>query len=303
MTTLTYRDTPVLELPLPAAQKAGVRLLVKREDLNHQSVSGNKWWKLKYNIAAVQQTQHRTMLTFGGAYSNHISATAAASRELGLKSIGIIRGEKSYPLNPVLSKASENGMQLQYVTREDYRRKSEKEFLANLCNTYGAFYVIPEGGSNVEAVKGCDEFARTVLVKTEFDYLALAVGTGGTMAGIISGFEGKKKILGVPVLKNGGFLASEIQNLLKVFSGRVFENWYLLTDYHHGGYAKVTRHLLSFIDEIQRQYDLPLDHVYMGKLLWAIGREIDLGKFPRGSTILVLHSGGLPGLKERAIVP
>ena len=297
MTALAYCDTPLEELLHPSAEKAGVRVVIKREDLNHRSVSGNKWWKLKYNIAAVLHSDHRTLLTFGGAFSNHIYASAAAARALKLNSIGIIRGEKTDPLNTILAQSTENGMQLHYVSREDYRRKSDENFVASLHDKYGAFHLIPEGGSNVEAVQGCSEFARNVLAPIACDYIALAVGTGGTMAGVIAGFEGKKKIIGVPVLKNGAFLAAEIETLLTAFSGRAFENWSLLTDYHHGGYAKVTEDLLSFIKETQRHYHVPLDHVYTGKLLWAILREIESGNFPRGSTVLALHSGGLTGIK------
>jgi 1-aminocyclopropane-1-carboxylate deaminase/D-cysteine desulfhydrase-like pyridoxal-dependent ACC family enzyme len=295
MSALDYLETPLQELHYPSVEKAGLRVLIKREDLNHPSVSGNKWWKLKYNIVAAHSTDHKTILTFGGAFSNHIFATSAAAKELGLRSIGVIRGENHEPLNDTLRQAADNGMQLHYVTRDDYRQKSKKETIDRLHEKYGEFYLIPEGGSNREAVKGCDEFAQTVLSKITCDYICLPVGTGGTIAGIISAFYGNKKIIGVPVLKNGKFLADEIQTQMKAFSREVYSNWSLLTDYHHGGYAKVTPSLLTFIAEMNRLYNLPLDRVYTGKLVWAIMREIESGNFPRGSTILLLHTGGLQG--------
>lgn len=289
---LPYTPTPVQEINHDVLKKAGVRLLIKREDLNHPDVSGNKWWKLKYNLAAAKQ-KDQTILTFGGAFSNHIYATAAAAHELKLKSIGIVRGEEIVPLNPTLQFAVNHGMEMHYVSREKYREKSTPEFAATLQQQFGAFYLIPEGGSNLLAVKGCAEFATTELSKIDYDYLWLPVGTGGTMAGLICGIHPNKNIIGVSVLKNGEFLNNEIKNYIEAFAGRAYHNWSLLTAYHHGGYAKATHALLSFIDEMKRLHDLPLDHVYTGKLLWAVMKEIESGMFKRGSTILALHTGGL----------
>lgn len=293
---LSYKQTPIQEIHHAVLKKAGVRLIIKREDLNHPHVSGNKWWKLKYNLADALQKDHKTILTFGGAFSNHIYAAAAAAQELKVNSIGIIRGEETWPLNPTLQFAINHGMQIHYVTRDEYQRKSTQEFMDNLHREFGAFYLIPEGGSNLLAVKGCAEFAETELSKIDCDFLCLPVGTGGTMAGFICGFHDRKNIIGISVLKNGGFLKGEIENLSEDFSGKSYQNWSLLTAYHHGGYAKFTKELLSFIDEMKRLHDLPLDHVYTGKLLWAVMKEIETGSFKSGSTILVLHTGGLQGI-------
>ncbi len=294
--TLAYNPTPVQEIAHPAAKSAGVKLLVKREDLNHPYVSGNKWWKLKYNLASAADRGIPTLLTFGGAFSNHLYATAAAAYALNLKSIGIIRGEETLPLNPTLQFAKDRGMIFKYVSREQYRRKAEPEFIEKLRQEFGGFYEIPEGGSNILAVTGCAEFAERELSKIDFDYLCLPVGTGGTIAGLICGFRGKKNIIGVSVLKNGEFLQTEIINHVHDFSGQLYPDWSLLTAYHHGGYAKVTNDLVQFIGEMKVVYDLPLDPVYTGKLVWGVLKEIESGSFKRGSTILLLHTGGLQGI-------
>jgi 1-aminocyclopropane-1-carboxylate deaminase len=270
--------------------RAGIRVLVKREDLNHPRVSGNKWWKLLYNLKEAQRLGKQTLLTFGGAYSNHIYATAAAARELGFKSIGIIRGEETLPLNATLQFAREQGMHLQYVSREDYRHKDSTEFQEKIFQQYGDVYIIPEGGTNALAVQGCVEFAKELRDIT-FDYVCLAVGTGGTMAGLIHGLEQHKRILGVSTLK-GDFLKAEVARLIK---GDPAGNWSILTDYHHGGYAKATPELLAFMQNMEKNHALPLDHVYTAKLMWAIMEEAKRGAFHRGTTIFAIHTGGLQG--------
>lgn len=286
---LTYTPTPIQEIHDPLFEKAGVRVLVKREDLNHPNVSGNKWWKLKYNLEEAIKQNHKTLLTFGGAYSNHIYATAAAAHELGLKSIGIIRGEETLPLNKTLAFAKSRGMQLHYISREDYRKKSELEFIENLHRQFGEFYLIPEGGTNTLAVRGVTEFAQTL--GNDFDYLCCAVGTGGTMAGLINAFRGEKSIVGFPVLKGGEFLKVDIENLLSIN----YSNWRLMTDYHFGGYAKTNDALINFIQHIESKNEFYLEQIYTGKMLFGIYDLIQKKYFPEKSTILFLHSGGLQG--------
>lgn len=260
---------------------------MKREDLNHPYVSGNKWWKLKYNLAEAQRLGKKTLLTFGGAYSNHIYATAAAAKELGHESIGIIRGEETLPLNPTLTFARLCGMRLHYVSREAYRHKHEPAFINELHDRFGDFYLIPEGGTNELAVKGVEEFAQTL--GNDFDYLCCAVGTGGTLAGLVRGVGKEKCLLGVSVLKGGDFLVSDI----KKYSSIEYGNWSVLTSYHHGGYAKVSGDLRTFIMKAERNWLVLLDKVYTAKLFWAVVEEIKSGAFTRGCTILILHSGGL----------
>jgi 1-aminocyclopropane-1-carboxylate deaminase len=292
---LQYSPTPIQEVNNNALDRAGVRLIVKREDLNHPLISGNKWWKLKYNIQHASSTSHKTILTFGGAFSNHIYATAAAAAEEGLQCIGIIRGEETLPLNPTLRFATDQGMLIQYVSRERYRSKHEESFQEELHQRFGAFYMIPEGGTNLLAVKGTAEFAAKELKNIQFDHLCLPVGTGGTMAGLIVGLEGTREIIGVSVLKNGAFLNDEIAQLMEKYNQSVYGNWRLLTSYDHGGYARVNRALIDFIAMMKITHDLPLDPLYTGKLLWAVMKEVENGTFKRGSTVLALHTGGLQG--------
>jgi len=286
---LTYTPTPIQEINDPLFDKAGVRVLIKREDLNHPLVSGNKWWKLKYNLEQAKVQNKKSLLTFGGAYSNHIYATASAAHELNFESIGIIRGEETLPLNPTLRFAKQKGMRLHYVSRETYQKKSEPEFIEQLHKQFGDFYLIPEGGTNELAVKGVEEFAR--ILGNEFDYLCCAIGTGGTLAGLVSGFKGEKEIYGVSVLKDGEFLKEEVEKYLHEEYGK----WDLLTSYHHGGYAKTTESLLKFMVDFRLRHNIPSDHVYTGKLFWGITKEIEAGRFTKGSTVLILHSGGLQG--------
>jgi 1-aminocyclopropane-1-carboxylate deaminase len=291
---LHYSDTPIQEINHSIFDKAGIRLLVKREDLNHPLVSGNKWWKLKYNLEKAASTGE-TILTFGGAYSNHIFATSAAAKECNLKSIGIIRGERIEPLNHTLGFAEQQGMQLHFINRQMYRAKDEGSFIKSLKEKFGDFFLIPEGGTNSLALRGSEEFALQKLSSATYDVLMLPVGTGGTIAGILSGLDKKKEVLGVSVLKNGGFLKQEIESQLQKYSGKTYGNWSLLTSYDHGGYAKVTQELLDLVSAMKKKHNLPLDTVYTGKLMSAVLKEVERGRFSRGSTVLALHTGGLQG--------
>lgn len=286
MKELFYQKTQVQEIVLP---DSSVKLLVKREDLNHPYVSGNKWWKLKYNLLKAQRQGHDTLLTFGGAYSNHIFATAAAAHEIGLKSIGIIRGEETLPLNHTLSFAKSKGMQLHYVSREAYRTKTEKEFIKRLKDQFGDFYLIPEGGTNELAIKGCAEFATQLSAEIEFDYLCLPVGTGATIAGMINGLDESKKIIGFPVLKGAQFLENEIATYLTSPK----QNWSMNYDYHFGGYAKFDNVLLNFINEAKEKHSLPLDKIYTAKMFYGVLDLVNKDFFEKGSAVLMLHTGGL----------
>ena len=290
---LKYIDTSVFEIFDDVLEKAQLRLFIKREDLNHDFVSGNKWWKLKYNLQKAKELGHETLLTFGGTFSNHIYATAAAAKELGFKSIGIIRGEKILPLNETLAFAESGGMKLHFVTREEYRSKTSSEFIDHLKKTFGDFYLIPEGGTNELAIKGCAEFAREKLSGLDFDFLCLPVGTGGTMAGIVAGLEGKKKVIGFSVLKNGDFLKEGVKKSIKYFFEKELPGWRIETDYDFGGYAKHTNELDQFILRMSQQHKLPLDFVYTGKMVAGVFDLISKNYFPKGSKIVMLHTGGL----------
>jgi 1-aminocyclopropane-1-carboxylate deaminase len=270
-----------------ASRAACVQVLVRREDQNHPFVSGNKWWKLKYNLLHAMAQQQKTIVTFGGAYSNHIYATAAACRDLQLQAVGIIRGEETRPLNSTLAFAEACGMRLHFISRAAYRTKSEPEFLDSLQQKFRSCAIIPEGGTNSLAIRGSEELGHALL-DTPFDYCCLAVGTGGTLAGIINAVAGKRKIIGVPVLKDGGFLYDAINPYVE----KQFMHAQLVLDYHFGGYAKTTAALNAFIQTTLQQ-GIETEFVYTGKLFYAVQDLLQQGFFVRGSTVLVLHSGGL----------
>jgi 1-aminocyclopropane-1-carboxylate deaminase len=287
---LNYFETPIIEIHDESAEKVGVKILIKREDLNHPLVSGNKWWKLKYNLEEAKRLGQDTLLTFGGAFSNHIFATAAAAKELGLKSIGIIRGERTLPLNATLAFAESCGMQLHFISREDYRRKTEQSFIGQLKRDYGDFYLIPEGGTNALAVRGCAEFAREKIWSIKCNHVCLPVGTGGTLAGVVSGLKGETNVIGFSALKDGSFLREEIKSQLGSITSN---NWVLQTDYHFAGYAKQTRELKEFIIKMKQEHNLLLDPIYTGKMMFGIFDLIKSSHFEMGSVILAIHTGGL----------
>jgi 1-aminocyclopropane-1-carboxylate deaminase len=268
----------------------GISLVMKREDLIHPFVSGNKFRKLKYNLLQAKTENQSTLLTFGGAYSNHIAAVAYAGKEKGFQTIGIIRGDElgdKIESNPTLKFAQECGMQFEFVSREDYRLKTDSAFLEQLENKFGSFYLIPEGGTNAFAIKGCEE----ILTQEDgiFDYVACAIGTGGTISGIINSAFRYQKILGFPALK-GDFLQDEIRNFVQN------ENWELITEYHFGGYAKVNDELIAFINWFFEQTQIPLDPVYTGKMVFGVFDLINKNYFPENSKILLIHTGGLQGI-------
>jgi 1-aminocyclopropane-1-carboxylate deaminase len=287
---LPYHKTPVTEVFHPLLARCEVRLLIRREDLNHPFISGNKWWKLKYNLQEAVRREQRTVLTYGGAFSNHIYATAAAARELHLRSIGIIRGEQTMPLNRTLQFATECGMELHYLPRAAYREMNSPSHARWLEQTFGEYYRIPEGGTNDYAVKGCEEFGN-MIDEIKCDFVCLPVGTGGTMAGMVKGISPTKKILGFAVLKNAGYLNQHIRNL----SGTANDNWTLLTQYAYGGYAKRHPVVSSFIKSFFEQANIPLDFVYTGKMMCALFDLIEKRYFKKGTTILAIHTGGLQG--------
>ncbi|BDB51738.1 1-aminocyclopropane-1-carboxylate deaminase/D-cysteine desulfhydrase [Flavobacterium ammonificans] len=269
----------------------GISLVMKREDLIHPFVSGNKFRKLKYNLLQANTENQSTLLTFGGAYSNHIAAVAYAGKENGFQTIGIIRGDEladKIASNPTLKFAQECGMQFEFVSREDYRLKTDAAFLAQLENKFGSFYLIPEGGTNALAIKGCEE----ILTQEDgiFDYVACAIGTGGTISGIINSALPHQKILGFPALK-GDFLQDEIRNFVQN------ENWELITDYHFGGYGKVNTDLVDFINRFLEKTKIPLDPVYTGKMVFGIVDLIEKNYFPENATILLIHTGGIQGIQ------
>ncbi|URC14677.1 1-aminocyclopropane-1-carboxylate deaminase/D-cysteine desulfhydrase [Flavobacterium sp. B183] len=268
----------------------GITLTIKREDLIHPFVSGNKFRKLKYNLLQAKTEHQETLLTFGGAFSNHIAAVAYAGKEKGFRTIGIIRGEELFDKieeNPTLKFAQENGMQFEFVTREEYRHKNEDSFIEKLKDKFDDFYLVPEGGTNELAVKGCEE----ILTEEDaiFDFVCCAVGTGGTISGLINSALPNQKILGFPALK-GDFLTDEI----RIFAKK--DNWDLISDYHFGGYGKVNLELIEFINTFFEETKVPLDPIYTGKMVFGVIDLIHKNYFPEHSRILLIHTGGLQGI-------
>ena len=272
-----------------------VRVYIKRIDLIHQYISGNKWFKLKYNLIHAVENGYDTILTFGGAYSNHIHATAAAGKEFGLNTIGVIRGEEHLPLNPTLSFASSNGMKLYYVDRKNYRNKHLPEFQEILREKFGSVYIVPEGGTNLLALKGCSEIPS--LIEIDYDYICTACGTAGTMSGVIAGIDGNKKILGFSVLRGGAFLIKQAEKLINEYCGKTFSNWSINLDYHFGGYAKINHELVLFMRQFEEINGIPLDPVYTGKMMYGIFDLARKGYFKPGAKIVALHTGGLQGIE------
>ncbi len=285
---------PVIQqLDNPWLTSARVQVSVLRLDLMYPKLSGNKWYKLKYNLQQARTEGKSTLLTFGGAYSNHIYATAAAGKLYGFNTIGIIRGERPLALNPTLQFAEAQGMQLQFVSREDYRAKASASFTEYLQQKFGSFYQLPEGGTNRLAVKGCSEILPTPL---EYDIVCSSVGTGGTLAGLLVQLAGKKQLLGFPALKGGHFLYDEINQLTTDYNNQKYTNYQLITDYHFGGYAKANTELVDFINDFYQKYRIPLDPVYNGKLFYGLFDLIKQEYFPSGTRVLTIHTGGLQGI-------
>ncbi|MGK7396076.1 MAG: 1-aminocyclopropane-1-carboxylate deaminase/D-cysteine desulfhydrase [Candidatus Cyclobacteriaceae bacterium M3_2C_046] len=288
---------PIIKLSNEITRRYQVELFLKREDLLHPLISGNKVRKLKYNILQAKKEQKTSLLTFGGAYSNHIFAVAAAGQEFGFKTIGIIRGEAYQPLNPTLQFALDNGMHLHYFSRQQYRQKYHPQVIESLEEQFGNFYLVPEGGSNRLALPGCAEIWQEL--EQNFDFLCTPVGTGGTLAGLISGNQSATRLLGFPVLKGGEYLKEEIEKLL-LESGKnpisLRSQWQLITNYHLGGYAKFNTELIDFINNFKATFGVPLDPVYTGKMMFAIFDLIKNRYFLPGTKILALHTGGLQGI-------
>jgi len=288
-------DTPVIKINDERLERYGVELFIKREDLTDPIISGNKYRKLKYNLIYAKDHGFDTLLTFGGAYSNHIHAVAYTGKKFGFNTIGVIRGEKTEPLNSTLRDASSYGMNFHFVSRSTYRNKNELSFIKELREQYGNFYLVPEGGSNPLAVKGCTEILNEQV--KSFDHICCACGTGGTIAGIVAGLNGSKKIWGYPALKNGGFLKDDITKLINGFNSSTYENWDLILEYHFGGYAKFTIELIDFINEFKKRHNVQLDPIYTGKLMYGIFDRIRLGFYSTNEKILAIHTGGIQGIK------
>lgn len=268
----------------------GIELFIKREDQLHPVVSGNKFRKLKYNLNAAKDQSKKILLTFGGAFSNHIVAVAGAGKEFGFETIGIIRGEEIQEKineNPSLAVAQQFGMKLVFVSRDTYRLKETPEFLEKIQSQFGDFYLLPEGGTNKLAIKGCEEILSDDDIK--FTHICASIGTGGTISGLINSSAPHQNIIGFSSLK-GDFL----QNDIAKFANQM--NWSVNCEYHFGGYGKVTNELIEFINSFYLEHAIPLDPIYTGKMMFGIFDLIQNNYFPINSKILAIHTGGLQGI-------
>lgn len=275
---------------LPILSQKNIQLFVKREDTIHPFVSGNKYRKLKYNIQQALAENATTVITFGGAFSNHIAATAFAAKQHNLQSIGVIRGEEmlhKWHENPTLQQAHAHGMAFVFVSREVYRNKEADDFITTHCTVQGSYFVIPEGGTNELAVKGCEEILQPE--DQFFDIITTCVGTGGTIAGLINSLSSQQSVLGFPALK-GDFLQKDIRKFAEN------NRWQLCCDYHFGGYAKVSVELIEFMNDFKKQTQIPLDPVYTAKMMFGLLDLVARDFFKSGTRILAIHTGGLQGI-------
>ncbi len=301
---MSYRDRPVTlpdfppsplqRLHSPFLDRSGVLLSVKRDELIHPEFGGNKWRKLKPNLQHCLRQQQTTLLTFGGAWSNHIHATAAIGHELGIRTIGVIRGEAAPTPSATLVYAQQRGMHLHYVSRSAYRDKNKAAFIEALHRRFGDFYHVPEGGGNRAGASGCRDIIDEINQQSETpaDIICCACGTGTTLAGIVDGLRVTQRAIGFAVLKGGDFLHNAVARLSNHSPS---PRWRIETRYHFGGYARYNDTLLNFTDHFQRQYGIPLDYVYTAKLFYGLFKMIANGDFARGSHIVAVHSGGLQG--------
>lgn len=276
-----------IEIDLPN----NIQLYIKREDLLHPLISGNKFRKLKYNIIEAKTNEASLLVTFGGAYSNHILATAAAGKEYNFSTLGIIRGDELKNKifeNPTLSYAQDLGMNFEFIARELFSKKEEVSFVTKIKERYPNSYILPEGGTNQLAINGCEEILANE--DEEFDFVCCAVGTGGTVSGIINASFEKQKIIGFSALK-GDFLSDVICKFVTK------KNWIVNSKYHFGGYGKVTDELIDFLNDFYLKTNIPLDPIYTGKMVFGVLDLIEKEYFPQGSKILCIHTGGLQGIK------
>jgi len=277
-------------------------VFMKRDDLIHSEISGNKWRKLKFNIEKYKQGKYKAILTFGGAYSNHIAATAHLCEALNIPCIGIIRGEElTTKSNNTLLKASENGMHLHFVSRSQYNERYEKLYWQKLRTEFGNVLIIPEGGANFLGMQGCAEIVNELPVST--DYIITASGTGTTAAGLLFNSQ-ETEVISVPVFKKGDFILNEISELL-MYSGLSDEDMaeklkmlHLENRFHFGGYGKLTTELIDFMNEFYQSFGIPLDQVYTAKMAFAFFKKVKENYFKKGSTIVLLHTGGLQGISS-----
>ncbi len=298
-------NSPLQLITTTETQRHGVRLYIKRDDLIHPLISGNKWRKLKYNLISAKNNNIKNLISFGGAYSNHIHALAAAGNLYNFNTMAIIRGEEDLN-NPTLNQIKKMGMQLKFVTRLEYKQRHNRLYLQNLQQQNPQALIIPEGGTNGVALKGVAEIITELSQQLDNShFICTPCGSGGTTAGLIIGTQNNTKVLSFSVLKNANYLIDEI-NQLVLHCGKPKTNWLFIDDYHCGGYGKITPELIAFIEQFYRQTRIKLEPIYSGKMFFGLFDLIKQGYFPAGSNIVAIHTGGLQGIngfKQRGLLP
>ncbi|HEU5365433.1 MAG TPA: pyridoxal-phosphate dependent enzyme [Hanamia sp.] len=273
-----------------------LEVLMLRLDEIHPVISGNKLFKLIYFLEEAKKSTHKNIVTFGGAYSNHLAAAAFAAKEIKLKSIGIVRGEKPKVLSPTLLICLENEMQLEFISRDSYKKMNEKEFLEDLINKYGEHVLIPEGGFSIKGKEGA-KLINEYFTNKSFTHVCLPVGTATTFAGLVDANENETEIIGFGVLKNFNDIEKRFEDL-RVNPDKKYS---FFNHYHFGGYAKKTEDLISFMNDFYHQNKIPLDFVYTAKMMFGIKDLIEKKYFSKGSKILCIHTGGLQGNRSLAM--
>ncbi len=282
--------SPIIRIDHELFRDKGVEVWVKRDDLIHPQIMGNKWRKLKYNLLHAKEMGKNTLFTYGGAFSNHLAAVAAAAKLYGFEAVGIVRGDElNANSNATLKFAASQGMSLQFVSREDYRKLKKQQRADADENAY----ILPEGGTNQLAVKGVAELVDEIT--QDFDVIIAPIGTGGTLVGIVQGLKGTKQVIGISSLK-GRFVLSEVDDLCRELHVP-FHNYEILTEYHFGGYGRFDQDLIGFINIFRRSFGFLIDPIYTGKMFFGVFEEIAKGSFQRGTRLIVIHTGGLQGIE------
>ncbi|SEF70134.1 1-aminocyclopropane-1-carboxylate deaminase/D-cysteine desulfhydrase [Marinobacterium lutimaris] len=294
---MNSRALPVTELESPFYRRAGIRAAVLRLDQTHPQISGNKWFKLLPLIRRLEAGARPRLFSFGGVWSNHLHALAFVGKRFGVETLAFVRGHPEQTETAMLRDARSWGMKIHFLGREDYARRSDAEFLDELAKAYPGWECLPEGGSSADAVVGCSEI-WSLLEEGEWsrpDLLACALGTGGTLAGLIAGKPAATTVLGVPVLKLGSEAERSVCSLLEAAGYADPGGWMLDTDGSCGGYARLPASLAHFICAFEQRYPVPLEPVYTAKLFQAVNRRIQSGSVAPGSRVLFVHTGGLQG--------
>jgi 1-aminocyclopropane-1-carboxylate deaminase len=285
----TFDKSILSRIQDPMLDHCGIGLWIKRDDLLHPVISGNKWRKLKHILDHALSIGAHTLISMGGAYSNHLHALAYIGRELGLKTVGLIRGEQPDTLNPTLVDMRNWGMELKFVSRSDYRDLRHYKGWQDLPGIKPRQYWLPEGGAQTLALKGVAELGREI--DMPYGMLCVPCGTGTTLAGIIEAVPESVSVMGFAALKNAGFLTADVESLLS----RPYANWQINPDYHFGGFAQVNAELMAFIEAFELKTHVPLEPVYTGKMLYGLYDLIAQGSFRPGQRIIAVHTGGLQG--------